>query len=455
MPNNPSGANPNRRRLRLIQYERLRSSAPLELIAEDLRHLPGLAFIANGVTGHNYLTADPYAWVDWLPGQPEGDALAQLSNLVLAGHGEVQAGPVPFSGGAIGQIEYEAGYCFDRVRNCRAPAGRRLMRFGLYGWVIAHDEGKGETWMIVNGADPRPQTGLSDRRSLLTALRTRRRAIPRIRSSGAICDFTRSGYMQTVEQIQRYIAAGDVYQVNVARRLSGRLGADPWNVFLRLRQSGTDPMAAFLSQRGQSVISASPELLLLHQKGIVQTRPIKGTRPRGENPVADQVLAEELVMSPKDRAENVMIVDVLRNDLGKIAEPGSVAVERLLQIVTNQRIHHLESTISARVTGPARALDLLRSMFPGGSVTGAPKLRAMEIIAELEPVTRGGYCGAIVQVGFDGYVSASIPIRTIYSEGREWQFHVGGGIVADSQPPAEYKETQHKAAALLSALGAV
>ena len=244
MPIDPSGANPNRQRLRLIQYERLRSSAPLELIAEDLRHLPGLAFIANGVTGHSYLTADPYAWVDWLPGQPEGDALARLSDLVLAGHGEVPAGPVPFSGGAIGQIEYEAGYCFDRIRNCRAPAGRRLMRFGLYGWVIAHDEGKGETWLIVNGADPRPQTGLSDRRSLLTALRTRRRAIPSIRSIGAMSDFTRSGYMQTVEQVQRYIAAGDVYQVNIARRLSGRLGADPWNVFLRLRRSGTDPMAA-------------------------------------------------------------------------------------------------------------------------------------------------------------------------------------------------------------------
>ncbi len=461
MPNNqrPGLQQTRHQRLR-VRYERLRSSAPLEILAEGLRHQPGLALFANGITGHTYLTADPYAWVSWQAGdafdpRSASSGFDELARVVLAEAEDADDAPVPFCGGAVGQINYEAGYRFDRVRSAAIPAATEIMRFGLYGWVVARDDASGETWLLVNGKDRREHGTMAGRRTLLATNRPRRPAAPVVRSPQSFCDFTRQGYMRTVERIQDYISAGDVYQVNLARRLSGRLGTDPWNIFLRLRSSGQDSMAAYWQHGNQALVSASPELLLLHRGNTVETRPIKGTRPRGDETETDHALARELTSSAKDLAENVMIVDVLRNDLGRVALPGSVTVPKLARLATNPRIHHLESTIRARVDGPTAALRLLQAMFPGGSVTGAPKLRAMEIIAQLEPVARGGYCGAFAQIGFNGYISASIPIRTIFCQDRHWQFHVGGGVVADSQPLAEYQETQHKANALLDALGAI
>jgi para-aminobenzoate synthetase component 1 len=339
----------------------------------------------------------------------------------------------------------------DRVRDARVPTGARLARFRLYDWVVARDNPAGRTWLICNNFDPRPGRSLRDRLELFT--HPTPPPVPATASPAPIhCDLDAAAYAVMVERCLDYITAGDVYQVNIARRLFGSLPCSPWRIYERLRETYPAPMAAFLQHSSGSTISISPETFLQGDSAGVETRPIKGTRPRGRNQAEDGRLAVELQSSAKDRAENVMIVDVLRNDLGRIATTGTVAVPELFGLRTLPTVHHLESRVTATPRPGISPADVLAACFPGGSVTGAPKIRAMEIIAELEPVPRGRYCGAIAAIGFDGYLTSSIPIRTIYTHRDRFQFHVGGGIVADSDPDLEYEETCHKADALLRIL---
>ncbi|MEX0607274.1 MAG: aminodeoxychorismate synthase component I, partial [Halofilum sp. (in: g-proteobacteria)] len=249
---------------------------------------------------------------------------------------------------------------------------------------------------------------------------------------------------------------GDCYQVNLAQRFEVAASGDPWVAFRRLRTINPAPFAAYLNGPDAQVLSVSPERFLwADAEGHVETRPIKGTRPRNADAAADAALAQALATSPKDRAENVMIVDLLRNDLGKVCATGSVRVPRLCDIESFPTVHHLVSTVIGRLAPEHHALDLLRACFPGGSITGAPKIRAMEIIEELEPQRRGVYCGSIGYVGFDGAMDTNIAIRTlVYSEGRA-RFWAGGGIVIDSEAESEYQETFDKAAAMLALLGEV
>lgn len=266
--------------------------------------------------------------------------------------------------------------------------------------------------------------------------------------------FTRPCYEAAVRRALAYIEAGDVYQVNLSQRFQTACAADPFDIYLCLRALSPAPFAAYLSYADFAVLSSSPERFLHYEPGnrLVETRPIKGTRPRGADPEGDRALAEELLASEKDRAENIMIVDLERNDLGRIAEIGSVAVTGLFELETFANVHHLTSTVQARLRDGLDAVDLLRATFPGGSITGAPKVRAMEIIDELEPVARSVYTGAIGYIGFDGALELNIAIRTMVIKNGAAYFHVGGGIVADSSPAAEYEETLHKGAALARAL---
>jgi para-aminobenzoate synthetase component 1 len=270
---------------------------------------------------------------------------------------------------------------------------------------------------------------------------------------GEVCsNMTHAEYREAIARIKRYILDGDCYQVNFAQRFSVAAEGDPWQAYKGLRQLNAAPFAAYLNNPYCQVLSSSPERFLLVRDGRVETKPIKGTAPRGEDPVEDMMLAEMLKNSPKDQAENVMIVDLLRNDLGKVCVPGSVEVPELFKLESYARVHHLVSKVRGRLERAEDALSLLRACFPGGSITGAPKLRAMEIIEELEPHRRGIYCGSIGYIGFNGDMDSNIAIRTmVHAEGvtRLW---AGGGIVADSDPEAEYRETYHKAAALLDLL---
>ncbi len=275
------------------------------------------------------------------------------------------------------------------------------------------------------------------------------RGFPGLRST-----FTRLEYEAAVRQALEYIRAGDIYQVNLSQRFEADCPEDPFDVYLRLRALSPAPFAAFLRFPECAVPSSSPERFLRYtpRDRRIETRPIKGTRPRGATPGEDDALRRELLASEKDRAENVMIIDLERNDLGRVAEIGSVQVTGLFEAETYATVHHLVSTVEARLAEGRDAVDLLRATFPGGSITGAPKIRSMEIIDELEPVARGVYTGSIGYIRHNGEMDLNIAIRTmVIKDGRAY-FSVGGGIVADSDPAAEYQETLDKGAAMARAL---
>lgn len=265
---------------------------------------------------------------------------------------------------------------------------------------------------------------------------------------------SRVQYEAAVRRVLEYIAAGDCYQVNLSQRFSTPLLCTPWALYERLRAVSPAPYAAFVDCGDHQVLSSSPELLLSASGGYVETRPIKGTRPRGRTPEEDRDRAAELLASEKDRAELLMIVDLERNDLGRVCEFGSVHVPALYTLESFANVHHLVATVRGKLRAGTSPLECLRAAFPGGSITGAPKIRSMEIIEELEPFRRGVYTGALGWVDAHGNGEWNIAIRTLLTQGDRAYFHVGGGIVADSDPAAEYEETLTKAAGMLRALGA-
>jgi para-aminobenzoate synthetase component 1 len=256
-----------------------------------------------------------------------------------------------------------------------------------------------------------------------------------------------------VQRAIDYIRAGDVFQVNLSQRLSTEWSGDAFGLYARLRRESPAPFAALVRLGGADVISASPERFLSRRGDAIETRPIKGTRPRSADAAADRRQALALRSSAKDVAENVMIVDLARNDLGRIAEFGSVSVRELCALESHPGVHHLVSTVAARTRAGVSASDVIRATFPPGSVTGAPKVRALEIIEELEPVRRGPYCGAIGWFGPHEQLELSVAIRTLVAARGALHLHVGGAVTADSEPAGEWQETMHKAARLLVAAG--
>jgi para-aminobenzoate synthetase component 1 len=269
---------------------------------------------------------------------------------------------------------------------------------------------------------------------------------------GLVSNFSAGGYQAAVQRAIDYIHAGDVFQVNLSQRLLYPASDDPLALYLRLRQCNPAPFAGWFDAGDFQIASASPERFLSVSHGEVEARPIKGTRRRTARAEADLFAGDELLASEKDRSENVMIVDLLRNDLSRVCLPESVRVTQLCGLEPYQFVQHLVSVVKGKLAPGRSTVDLLRAAFPGGSITGAPKVRAMEIIAELEPTARGPYCGSLGYIGFDGSADLSILIRTITAARGWWQFPVGGGIVAQSLPRQEYDETWHKAEGLLRAI---
>ena len=325
------------------------------------------------------------------------------------------------------------------------------MAIGIYDWALVLDHQRHTASLVSHQR-------FAETAELLPHILRRLQSNPQLppdtfRVQGKIIsNLTPDSYAAAFAQVQNYLQAGDCYQINLAQRFSVPAFGDALAAYQMLRSLSPAPYSAFLNLPQVQILCASPERFLRVQNGSVETKPIKGTRPRSNDAQQDHRLAEELRNHPKDRAENLMIVDLLRNDLGKSCEPGSVRVPKLFEVESFANVHHLVSTVEGRLAKGRDALHVLRDCFPGGSVTGAPKLRAMQIIEQLEPHRRGIYCGAIGYVGFDGNMDSNIVIRTLVYSDNEIRCWAGGGIVADSEVAAEYQETLDKASAMFKML---
>jgi para-aminobenzoate synthetase component 1 len=477
----------------------LGQTAPPDEVCARFLDLPYLLFLDSAASQHpdaqySFLTADPVLVVrskgattevrrreDTTWTRTSADALNTARSYLPDDLAEPVSELPPFQGGLAGYIGYDWGAMIEKL-----PAARfddlavPDLVLGLYDWVIGWDHRIGTAWLVSTGL---PETGAA------AAIRARERMeLARARLGGRLAGqtdrrlatpprgpaaptypvngiegaekiglrstFTHRGYLDAVARVREYIRAGDIFQANISQRFQSALTEPPFQLYRRLRQRNPAPFAAYLGFDDLTVMSASPErfLRLGEKQRLVETRPIKGTRPRGLGPMHDAALGRALAESAKDRAENVMIVDLLRNDLSRVCRPGTVRVPELFALEHHPTVHHLVSTVLGELAPEADAVDLVRAAFPGGSITGAPKVRAMEIIAELEPTQRGVYCGSIGYISATGAMDTSIVIRTYVALGAQVYFQAGGGIVADSDLELEYRETLDKARGLIETL---
>jgi para-aminobenzoate synthetase component 1 len=464
--------------------------------AEEFRDLPGLALLESVRPGRagrwSILVADP---VDVLVGASGGRDPFAAARRALArlDRTRIPVGTAPFAGGLVGHLGYDLGRRFETVPG-RATDDQGLpdLHLGLHTWAVTWNRRDGRAWVAGRALDA-DAAGLA---RAIAEVRERAATVGRAfvvgeasgRGAGIaelppipplvfVSGTDRTAWDAGVAAVRAAIAAGELYQANLARRLAAPFAGDPWTIFRRLRVGEPAAFAAYLDLgeqpgirsagrhaagggrrvphegRRRAIISASPEpFVSLDAAGRVRADPIKGTRPRGQTRAEDRALAADLLASPKDRAENTMIVDVLRNDLGRVCQPGSVGAPRLWRLERAASVQHLVSTITGRLAPGRDAFDLLAATFPGGSVTGAPKIRAMALIEALEPVRRGPYCGAALWVDAAGAMGSSILIRTFVADGQRLTLHVGGGITWRSDAEAEWEETRAKAAGPLRAI---
>ena len=447
--------------------------------------------IHTGTIQHAVFGTDPFA---------ECRALAQYFQT------ESIASLPPFQGGFAGVMSYELGRCWEQIAadqydEFQLPA----MFWGIYDWVLAWDHESKQAWLIAHGlsephAEQRPDNfGKVDEETRRRWATERIESVKRqLKVAGSATsatsntapvvakqldlarqhplgsddritsDFSRAEYLQAVQRVIDYIEAGDIFQANLSQRLLSRWESSPIDLYCQLRECNAAPFAGFLAHDDWAIASASPERFVRMKDGVVETRPIKGTRQRRKVPEADLFTRDELRASEKDVAENVMIVDLLRNDLSRVCEPGSISVPQLCVVESYETVQHLVSEVRGTLAakrildhrtatpndqGQADVWSLLAATFPGGSITGAPKVRAMEVIAEIEPTVRGPYCGSLFYVGFDGTMDSNILIRTFVCRYGWAQCSVGGGIVAQSSPVSEFEETLHKAEGMLRVFG--
>lgn len=441
-----------------------------------LRHLPGVLFLDSARHDtprgrYSFLCCEPIETL--CIEQPDADSLGRLRRLIERYRSHRVAELPPFQGGVAGLIGYDFGRSLEKLPPPRIDEfGLPVAHVGVYDRVIAWDHHTNQVWFFSHGF---PKTGAEQTQHALARLKQLRAMVEQppqplnlpacrpieqrdLASCFAVANYENlfsnlapEQYCEMAARGVEYIHAGDVFQVNLAQRLITRQRAHSAIVYEQLRQRNPAPFAGYYDLGEFQIISASPERLLNLQDGVIEARPIKGTRQRTGRAVADLYTAAELTLSEKDRAENVMIVDLLRNDLSRVCLNDSVRVTAICNVERYEYVQHLVSVIEGRLDPKFGAVDLLAAVFPGGSITGAPKIRAMEIIAELEPTARGAYCGSLGYFGFDGSLDLNILIRTIVA-GKGWlQMCVGGGVVAQSSPEDELQESWHKANGLIQA----
>lgn len=492
------------------------AAAPFAGVVEELPAIPDVeaaflhfAALPHGVffdsarpdmnlARYSFLAADPFDYVtlsvreaERCRGDETKDPFRALKTRMDSMYTESIPGLPPFQGGLAGLWSYDLNRAIERIS---APGYEEFdtpaLAVGMYDVVLAIDHVENRAWWISQGwpeREPnertrRAQERLQKFKDVLNDAPEGRPAVSDLARSGdrpqqsvqgsgfrvqddelapqfptlpdltLTSSFSRGDYLATVERAIEYIRAGDIFQVNLAQRLLHPAVDDSRELYLRLRRRNPATFAAYFDMGAYQIVSASPERFLQVHNRQVEARPIKGTRRRSPWPEADLFAGDDLLQSQKDRAENVMIVDLLRNDLSRVCRADSVRVTELCRLELYEYVQHLVSVVQGTLADGQGPLDLLRAAFPGGSITGAPKVRAMEIIAELEPTARGPYCGSLAYLGFDGTFDSSILIRTITAGRGWWQLPVGGGIVAQSEPVREYEETWHKAEGLLRAL---
>jgi para-aminobenzoate synthetase component 1 len=444
---------------------------------------PGLILLESAmqrehVGRYSFLAADPFETIRLDQAEFGRDPFVELRKTFERFSADTIEGLPPFQGGAAGLLSYELGHAWERIPlpGCdefQLPA----LSVGLYDWVIAWDHKSEKAWIVSHGfpetdsvkrlnragnrlrwvreriksGKRKVESGLTNPGLPLSAVGFAEQ-FPAPGLDGLTSNFSRDDYLRSVERVIAYIFAGDIFQANLSQRLLYPQREHPVEIYKRLRNVNPAPFAGYFSQDDWTIVSSSPERFVRVTDSAVETRPIKGTRQRRSVPEADLFSRDELRESQKDQAENVMIVDLLRNDLSRVCLPGSIQVPQLCSVESYETVQHLVSEIRGALSAHCKVWDLFQAVFPGGSITGAPKVRAMEIIAELEPTVRGPYCGSLFYAGFNGNVDSSILIRTFTCRNGWIQFPVGGGIVAQSDPVSEYEETLHKAEGMIRAL---
>jgi para-aminobenzoate synthetase component 1 len=448
---------------------------------QAMSDLPGVLLLESAKldeTGRfSFLMADPVEWfeIDSIAygDDPFKEIRARFTNYNVP----TVDGLPPFQGGAAGLLSYELSGAWERLPTSPYDEFEMpLLAVGIYDRVLAWDHVEDRAWILAHDVPESSTTVSPTERIAEFQQRLQRRpggaprqGKPTSRAplsslaeqfsapgpDGLTSDFTKPGYLRAVQQVIDYIYAGDIFQANLSQRLLFPRQESSLELYQKLRTRNSAPFAAYFAHDDWRIISASPERFLRVNDGTVETRPVKGTRQRRSIPEADLFTRDELRESEKDRAENVMIVDLLRNDLSRVCEAGSIRVPKLCSVEMYETVQHLVSVVEGQLRSDMDVWDLLAATFPGGSITGAPKVRAMQVIAELEPTVRGPYCGSLFYAGFDGQLDSSILIRT-FTQRRGWlQCSVGGGIVAQSDPRDEYEETLHKAEGMLRALNDV
>lgn len=443
----------------------------LLLMDSPLRHDP--------LGRYSFLTCDPFERIEFAKG--ETSVFSRLREAMATWKAEPVPGLPPFQGGLAGLFAYDLNRSIERISPPRfEDSDFPAVAVAIYDTVLAWDHSEKKCWIISQGfpeTDPALRAkraenrchyfrerlshvgnGFSDSNNScsISTQNTSSNVIGPIFPVELEADlwssFSKPDYLKTVQRAIEYIRAGDIFQVNLSHRLMTHAKCPPIELYCRLSERNKATFAAYFDWEKFQIISASPERLIQVHNGKVETRPIKGTTRRMRLPMADLYSAQHLQSSEKDRAENVMIVDLLRNDLSRVCSADSVQVTQLFGIESYEFVQHLVSAVEGQLEFPNDVFDLLEAVFPGGSITGAPKVRAMEIIAELEPTCRNAYCGSLGYIGFDRTVDLNILIRTITARGGWWEFPVGGGIVSQSEPEREWEETGHKARGLLRAI---
>ncbi len=468
-----------------IRIERIDNPPRPEELLKTFKNYPYPFFLDSAMASErlgrfSFLGCDPFLVfkskrdsiiLNWQDGRTESfrrDPFLALEEILAKYKIEKAGSPVPLTSGAVGYFSYDLkDFVEDLPDISRDDLDLPDCILGFYDLIVAYDNLTGRAYIAGSGL-PHPSGIKNDRRCLdrmreFKALCKSRR-LPSAtfevrhgrqpsRLNTVVSNFSKSDYMAAIARAKEYIRKGDIYQVNLSQRFEASLGAEALAVYLKLREVSPAPFASYLGFEDVTILSSSPERFLMKKGDYIETRPIKGTRPRGSDEKSDLFLEQELKKSPKDNAEHIMIVDLERNDLGRICAYGSVRPTENAIIEKYANVFHLVSTVSGRLKEGVGPVEVLRAAFPGGSITGAPKIRSMEIIESIEPVKRSVYTGAIGYISFDGDMDTSIVIRTLIIKGSKAYFSVGGGIVADSDPESEYQETLDKAAGLMQALG--
>jgi para-aminobenzoate synthetase component 1 len=455
-------------------FEEVESSIPPQLLFKRLQNSP-YSFFLDSASGRDkagrfsFLGCEPFLvfkskrdciTLEWCDGASESfrsnpfTVLKELFQRFTIFRAPAPEYGIPFIAGGVGYFGYDMKDFVEKLPDIsKDDLSIPDCAVGFYDTVLVFDHINGKTYLsgvkfdgITSGAKAKLRYILSPEdpdavkkhpAGVMGSLRS---------------NFTKSGYMNAVEEAKEYIEKGDIYQVNLSQRFEGRLEGEPYELYLRLRGASPAPFASYLNFEDVIVMSSSPERFLMKKGRHIETRPIKGTAPRSKDPLVDELNEISLKESYKDRAEHIMIVDLERNDLGRICEYGSVKPTEFIALEKYSTVFHLVSTVSGRLKPDIEAIDCLKATFPGGSITGAPKIRSMEIIESLEPVKRSLYTGAIGYISFDGDMDTSIVIRTMIVKDGRLFFQVGGGIVADSDPEKEYYETLDKAEGIMRAI---